>query len=63
MNTDAHRWQDDILDVEPRQLGYAKARTHREVKHRPVANPFTPGRVGRIQQRLHLFLLELGDKA
>src|SRR3989442_11983963 len=63
VNTNAHRWQDDIIDVQPRQLGYAKAGAHREVQHRPVANPFTLRRVGRIQQGLHLLLLEIGDQA
>ena len=63
MNTNAHRWQDDIIDVQPRQLGDAKARAHREVQHRPVANPGSRVGSGRIDQGLHLGGREIGDES
>jgi hypothetical protein len=62
MNPDAHRGQDDISDMQPRQLRYAKTGAHGEVQHGTVANSFTLRRVGRIQQGLHLRLLEIGDQ-
>ena len=61
-NTNAHRRQVDVLELQPRQLGDAQTRTNRQMQHGPIANAISRGGIRGVEHRLQLLAQKIGTR-
>ena len=62
-NTNAHRRQVDVLELQSRQLGHAQPRTDRQMQHGPVADAIACGRIRSVEHGLQLLPQKIGHQA